>query len=80
MEPDQGANMFGGPQGRGPRGPGGPGGSRGRQFGPGMFLGPTFFRAGDADKDQKLSAAEFQNLAATWYGVWDKDNSGKLNV
>lgn len=80
MEPDQGANMFGGPQGRGPRGPGGPGGSRGRQFGPGMFLGPTFFRAGDADKDQKLSAAEFQNLAATWYGNWDKDNSGKLNV
>jgi spore coat protein CotH len=72
MEPEQGENIFrGGP----PRG-----GRPGRmQFGPGMFLGPAILRAGDENRDRKLSAAEFEALGARWFTAWDKDGRGKLD-
>src|SRR5688572_2673372 len=67
MEPEEsGGGMFGGPR------PGGPG-----AFGPGMFLAPAFFQA-DTDRDQKVTHAEFQQLASKWFEGWDKKKSGAL--
>ncbi|MGZ8898952.1 MAG: CotH kinase family protein [Limisphaerales bacterium] len=86
MEPETGENNFRGPRpgpaGGGPGRPGGPGGPGGRPpaFGPGMFLAPAFFNSGDANKDGKLSAAEFEGLGAQWFAAWDKDKAGKLDA
>lgn len=88
MEPESGANFFGGP-GNAPGGrnapnrssgpPRGPGGGRGPAFGPGMFLAPAFLNAADADKDGKLTPEEFNTLGERWFSAWDKDKSGQLN-
>ncbi len=71
MEPQGGGGFFGGGQ----RGPGGP-----NVFGPAMFVAPAFVRQGDADADGKLSKQEFQGLAEKWFGAWDKDKKGALNL
>jgi hypothetical protein len=65
---------FGGPGGRGGRGggPGGPG------FSPGMFLGPIFMGALDADKNQSVSKEEFEKGFARWFESWDADKAGSL--
>ncbi len=80
MEPERGEGGFfgGGPGGPGRRGPGGPGGGPGRGFGPGMFLAPVFIGAGDADKDGKVTQAEFETLGSNWFTAWDKDKTGLL--
>ena len=54
---------FGGGGGRG-----GPGG-----FGPGMFLGPSFVAAMDADKDGKVSEKEFKDAFNKWFDSWSKE-------
>src|SRR5688572_32956821 len=56
MEPETQGSFFGGAPGRG-----GPGGGRPR-FGPGMFLAPAFMGPADADRDGKLTKAEFVGL------------------
>ncbi len=66
---------FGGPGGGpgGPPGMGGPGG-----FGPGMFLGPIFLSALDADEDGEVTRAEFTQGFADWFQSWNTDHSGVL--
>jgi hypothetical protein len=61
----------GGPGGRG--GPGGPGG-----FGPGMFLGPVFLAALDADKNGAVTQTEFAQGFQQWFNSWNTDQSGIL--
>lgn len=69
-----GGGMFG------PRGPGGPGGFEGAGgFGSGMFIAPQFVLQGDRDDDQKLSAEEFNALAALWFEKLDAEGRGKLS-
>jgi spore coat protein CotH len=64
----------GGPGGQpGPGGPGGPGG-----FGPGMFLGPIFVSALDADKDGEVTEVEFTDGFRQWFESWDTDQDGVL--
>src|SRR5436190_15065696 len=70
MEPkDPTRGIFGG---GGPRDP--------KEFGPGMFLAPSFLKNGDENHDEKLSAKEFDDLAAKWFTEWDKDKAGKLSL
>jgi spore coat protein CotH len=69
----------GGGFGPGPGGGGRPGGPPRGMFGPGMFLAPAFLKAGDADHDSKLSAAEFRALGEKWFAQWDKEKRGKVN-
>lgn len=89
LEPSGGGGFFGGPgpnrmappggpQGDG--GPGGPGGPPRGGFGPAMFLAPVFMRDGDLDKNNELSANEFEALGNKWFGEWDKEKHGKINV
>src|SRR5690349_5793669 len=40
-------------------------------FGPGTFLAPEFLRAGDADRDRKLTRDEFRKIADAWFAAWD---------
>src|SRR5258706_6792271 len=70
MEPNQPTRGFFG--GGGPRDP--------KEFGPGMFLAPAFLKTGDVNHDEKLSAKEFDDLAAKWFGEWDKGKTGKLGL
>jgi spore coat protein CotH len=59
------------PPGGGPRGPsGGRGG-----FGPGMFFGRGLFTAADANKDNSLTRAEFQQTFAKWFADWSGGSS-----
>jgi spore coat protein H len=87
----EGRPLSGGFPGMGPGrgGEGGPG-SGGRpgqagqpqgtpRFGPGMFLGPTWTKAADADTNGQITIAEFQGLSSRWVGEWDADNNGSLN-
>jgi spore coat protein H len=60
--------------GRGPGGPDGPGG-----FGPGMFLARRVIESFDADKNGKVSHAEFTAGFAKWFSDWNNDGSGKLS-
>ena len=66
---------FGGGGGRG-----GPGGGRGGfgGFGPGTFLGNSFMKALDSDKDGALSRDEFMQGFAKWFDQWNTDKSGAL--
>ena len=64
---------FGGPN-RGPGGPGGPGG-----FGPGMFIAQPVTEAADADKDGRITAAEWTAMAERWWSQWDKARKGSVN-
>lgn len=76
----EGEPLGGGPGGRGGRGPGGrvgPGGGM-RDFGPGNFVGPVFFKAADVDADGKVSKTEFATLAGMWFVEWDKSKAGAL--
>ncbi|MEO8352659.1 MAG: CotH kinase family protein [Chthoniobacteraceae bacterium] len=74
LEPAGGPSRgFGGPPGEPggpPRGPG--------HFGPSMFLAPLFLNSSDADKDGKITAAEFQQMGEKWFAAWDKDHAGQL--
>ncbi|HOK76783.1 MAG TPA: CotH kinase family protein, partial [Verrucomicrobiota bacterium] len=86
MEPKGGPNPFG-PPGAPQAGPGGPrpfDGSPGAPgpegFGPGMFIAPMFMQAGDANRDQKLTKRELTRLAEKWFGQWDTNRSGTLNL
>ena len=68
MEPRQAErNRFGGRDGR-------------RDFGPGTFLAPAFMQVADADKDGKLSRAEFISLGGKWFAEWDKAQAGQLSA
>ena len=79
----EGMPLFGGPGGPGrPGGRGGPGapGPGGmRPFGPGEILGPVVFAAADADRDGRMTAAEFEALSVRWFSEWDKEGTGSLN-
>lgn len=68
---------FGPPPGGGGNPPGAPGG---RNFGPGNFLGPVFFKAADGDGDGQVSVAEFQALADRWFAEWGAATSGSLSM
>jgi hypothetical protein len=68
------ANARPGPGGPGGGGPGGP------RFGIGNFLGPVFFKAADSDSDTHVTSAELQALSTRWFGEWDADGDGRLNV
>jgi spore coat protein H len=68
---------FGGPRAGGRPGAGG-GGPPG-DFGPAMFLAPTFVNQGDTNHDGVLSRDEFLALGQKWFVAWDKDKSGKLD-
>lgn len=93
MEPKGGFGGFGGPPGgpgvgfggqRGPGGanrggPGGPGGGPGG-FGPAMFIAPALMDQADANKDGKLSRAEFEALGEKWFTAWDTNKAGQLEA
>jgi alcohol dehydrogenase (cytochrome c) len=68
----------GGPGGQG--GPGGGGGGRGNAGGFGIAAGvaPQMFAQADANKDQKLSRAEFTALADAWFDRLDPEKTGKV--
>ncbi|HYT94594.1 MAG TPA: CotH kinase family protein [Gemmataceae bacterium] len=64
-----GFGMFGG---KGPKGPGG-------GFGPGMFLAKPILEAADANKDGKVSLAEFKKAAELLFTVCDEGKKGTLD-
>ena len=72
------AQLDGKAEGYVPRGRFGPGGG---PFGggPGEFLAPPLMRAADADRDTKLSRAEFADTFKRWFNQWDTDQSGLLD-
>lgn len=59
--------------------PGRPGGGP-MMFGPGMFLAPLYFDAGDSDRDGALTPAETKAQFGRWAKDWDKDNDGQLTA
>jgi hypothetical protein len=62
--------------------PGGPGGGRGNFGGFSVAGGvaPQMFAQADANKDQKLSRAEFIALADTWFDRLDPEKTGKVTA
>jgi alcohol dehydrogenase (cytochrome c) len=62
--------------------PGGPGGGRGSFGGFSVAAGvaPQMFAQADANKDQKLSRAEFIALADTWFDRLDPEKTGKVTA
>ncbi|HYE31085.1 MAG TPA: CotH kinase family protein [Methylomirabilota bacterium] len=48
------------------------GGGPPRAFGPGMFLGPKLFEVADANKDAKVTVAEFDAAATRLHTDWSK--------
>ncbi len=78
MGPGRGGS--GRPGSGGTPGQGGGGQSQGApRFGPGMFLGPTWSRAADADANGQITVAEFQGLSSRWIAEWDADHDGSVN-
>ena len=90
----RGGGGFGGPPGGGAPGggnrerggQGGPGGGpgagpggRGGGFNPAAMLGAGLFKQADADKNEKLSKAEFSALAGTWFDKIDAKKADKLS-
>jgi spore coat protein H len=71
IEPKQNPQMAqmrrGGGRGMGPEG------------GLAGLLVPSFLKAGDQDRDGKLSKAEFTSIADHWFTSWDSNKAGKLN-
>jgi outer membrane protein assembly factor BamB len=67
-----------------PAAPSGGGGGGGRGgfggFSIASTVGPQMFSQADANKDQKLSRAEFTALADTWFDRLDPDKSGKVTA
>ncbi len=55
----------------------GGGGGRGG-FGPGTFLAPAVLQKADQDHNEKVSLAELQKLAETWWNEWDAAGNGSL--
>jgi hypothetical protein len=49
-------------------------------FSVGLFFLPIFMKQGDADEDEKLSRAEFADLAQKWFQSWDEKQTGKLGL
>jgi hypothetical protein len=43
-----------------------------------MFLGPAFVAALDADKNGKVTQAEFIQSFQRWFNSWNSDQSGVL--
>jgi hypothetical protein len=73
-------DLFGGGGGRG-RGPGGQrGGNEGMGFGLGRMVGPAFFSAGDADKNDTLTRTELSETFGRWYTGWDTNKTDALTV
>lgn len=64
LEPRNGAGRFGGPGG----------------FGPGSELTPMFLDRGDTNHDGKLSREEFSALGLRWFGAWDTNQAGHLDL
>src|SRR5262249_6223759 len=61
-----------------PGGPGGPGGPGPGGFGPGMFLGPAWFKAlGDQSKGE-LTLEDFVRGFDRWFEAWNTDKTGAL--
>jgi alcohol dehydrogenase (cytochrome c) len=64
--------------------PGGGGGGGGRGNSGGFSIasnvGPQMFSQADANKDQKLSRAEFTALADTWFDRIDPEKAGKVTA
>lgn len=50
----------------------------GEDFGPGTFQAPAFMKALDANKDKKITRAEFLDGFAKWFALWDTDKTGFL--
>lgn len=76
----RGGDEAGGPGGFGGRGQGGLGGPGGfAGFGPASMVAPQMFAQADANKDQKLTKAEFAALAEAWFDKLDSAKAGKLN-
>lgn len=65
-----------------PASPGGQGGGRGNFGGFSVAAGvaPQMFAQADANKDQKLSRAEFTALADTWFDRLDPEKTGKVTA
>jgi alcohol dehydrogenase (cytochrome c) len=67
-----------------PAAPGGGGGRGGRGniggFSIASNVGPQMFTQADANKDQKLSRAEFTALADTWFDKLDPEKAGKVTA
>ena len=63
-------------------GPGGPGGGAGNFGGFSLAAGvaPQMFAQADANKDQKLSRAEFTALADAWFDRLDPEKTGKVTA
>ena len=63
-------------------GPGGPGGGAGNFGGFSLAAGvaPQMFAQADANKDQKLSRAEFTALADAWFDRLDPEKTGKISA
>jgi len=68
--------------GGGTAAPGGPGGDFGNFGGFSVAAGvaPQMFAQADANKDQKLSRAEFIALADTWFDRLDPEKTGKVTA
>lgn len=67
-----------------PAAPGGGGGGGGRGgfggFSIASTVGPQMFSQADANKDQKVSRAEFTALADAWFDKLDPDKAGKVTA
>jgi alcohol dehydrogenase (cytochrome c) len=61
-------------------GGGGGGGGNFRGFSIGNNLGPQIFSQADANKDKKVSRAEFTALADTWFEKLDPQKAGKVSA
>lgn len=79
------SRAFGGPGGPGgpaglggPPGMNGPGGPEG--LGPGMFLAPAFLGLADADRDGRLTRAEWLGMGDTWFERWDTNRTASLTA
>ncbi len=75
LDQEKFAERFGDVMGPPPEG--GPGG-RGGRGGGGRFIGPGFFGATDANKDNTLTREEFKGAFAKWFTDWNADKSGAL--
>jgi spore coat protein H len=57
-----------------------PGGPPGMMRGaPRIMLAQSFLRAGDANKDGKLTSVEFNQAFAKWFAQWDEDKNHALS-
>ncbi len=50
-----------------------------RGFNPAGFIGPMFFSAADANKDNSLTQSELKSTFAKWFTEWDTNKVGSLS-